>query len=200
MVQKTTHGFLDYITLCGSLCDPNTRDSFQLRRRFAFFNFCAMYDYVLIDTPPGYGSVHELAVHASDDIILPTDMSPISLSAVERFCSDFENRPGLSAVHCSILRNSVRPSGDPMQILPYFREKVKVRIAADSLAMDERVRLVTSSCRDFLNQPLPRRIVSQLTHIAVDLLHAERSRLQNAVADLCESESPGKRQLFRARV
>jgi cellulose biosynthesis protein BcsQ len=186
MVQKTADGLLDCITLCGSLCDPHTRDAFQLRKRISFFNFSAQYDYILIDTPPGFGGVHDLAIHASNDIILPTDLSPISLSAIERFCVDFDKRPELSTVHCSILRNCVKPSHDATHVLNRLRQRTKARVAPHSLAADERVRAATSGCCDFLAQRLPRRIISQLVHIAVDLLHADRVRLESTAADLSE--------------
>jgi len=191
LVQKTAHGFLDYITLCGSLCDHNARDAFQLRKRFEFFNFSARYDYILIDTPPGFGSVHELAIHASDHIILPTDLSPISLSAVERFCVDFDKRPGLSKVHCSILRNCVKPSGDAAHALNNCKEKMKTRVSPHSLAADDRIRAVSSGCGDFLAQTLPQRVLSQLVNISANLLHADRKRLILGAADLCEPVTGG---------
>jgi cellulose biosynthesis protein BcsQ len=188
MIQKTADSLLDCITLCGSLCDPTTRDAFQLRKRIVFFNFSAQYDYLFIDTPPGFGSVHDLAVHASDHIILPTDLSPISLSAIERFCVDFDKRPGLSTVHFSILRNCVKPSSDATVVLNCFKQEMKARVAPHSLAADEHVRTATSGCCDFLAQRLPRRIISQLMHIAVDLLRADRVRLDCAAEELCEQE------------
>jgi hypothetical protein len=188
LIQKTAHPMLDCITLCGSLCDPDSLDALQLSKRFVFFNFRARYDYLLIDTPPGFGSVHELAIHASDEILLPTDLSPISLSAIERFCVDFNKRPGLSAVRCSILRNCVKPSSDATQGLNCFKEKIKARVAPHSLAADERIRAVTSGCGDFLTQTLPPRIISQLVRIAVDVLHADRTRLDSVNADMCGPE------------
>jgi cellulose biosynthesis protein BcsQ len=189
LIQRTSHGLLDCISLCGTLCDQNTRDELHLRKRIAFFNFRAQYDYVLIDTPPGFGSVHNLAIHASDDIILPTDLSPISISAIERFCVDLDKRPGLSALRCSIVRNCVKLSSDAMpQVLNCLREKTKARVALHSLTADEGIRSITSGRGDFLTQTLPPRIVSQLVHIAVDVLRADRIRLKKADSDLREPE------------
>jgi cellulose biosynthesis protein BcsQ len=189
LIQRTSHGLLDCITLCGSLCDLNTRDAFHLRKRIAFFNFRSQYDYILIDTPPGFGSVHELAVHASDDVLLPTDLSPISLSVIERFCVDLDKRPGLSAPRCSILRNCVKPSSDATpQVLNRLREKTKARVALHSISADERIREITSANGDFLTQPLPSRIVSQLAHIAVDVLRADRIRLEGLDTELHEAD------------
>jgi hypothetical protein len=184
---------LEYMTLCSSLCDPETHDGFQLRKRFAFFNLSARYEYVLIDTPPGFGSVHELAINASDDIVLPTDLTPISLSVVERFCNDFESRPGISAVCCTVLRYFVRPSNDVYLGHAVIHEKIVSHIVPHFVAADERIRAVTSGCGDFLKQPLPRRIVSQLVLFAADVLHADRTRLEKAVDALCgpdDKETP----------
>jgi MinD-like ATPase involved in chromosome partitioning or flagellar assembly len=194
LLCKTSQDNLDYITLCGSLCDPETRDAFQLRKRFAFFNLRAHYEYVLIDTPPGFGPVHELAMHASDDIIVPTDLSPISLSAVERFCTELDKQPCPHAARCHILRHFLVATSDVDVV---FHKSIKGRISAHSLSAHDRVRAVTSGNPDFIKLPLPRSIVSQLVLIAADLLNADRTRLQNALAGLCgpdEIESQKDRQ------
>lgn len=198
MLCKTSKDNLDYITMCSSLCDPETRDAFQLRKRFAFFNLRARYEYVLIDTPPGFGPVHELAMHASDDIIVPTDLSPISLSAVERFCTELDRRPCLSAARCHILRHFLVSTSNEDIVL---QKKIKGRLSAHSLSAHDRVRAVTSGNPDFIKLPLPRSIVSQLALIAADLLTADRTRLQNAAAGLCgldetESQKDRKAMVF----
>jgi hypothetical protein len=182
MLCKTPQENLDYITLCGSLCDPNTRDAFQLRKRLAFFNIGALYDFVLIDTPPGFGPVHELAMRASDDIIVPTDCSPISLSTVERFCTELDRQPCQHAARCHILRHFLVAASNVDVVFP---KSIKGRLSAHSLSAHDRVRAVTSGRPDFLKSPLPGSVVSQLICIAADLLYADRSRLETAVTGLC---------------
>lgn len=185
LLRTTACKTLEYITLCDSLCDTSSRDVFQLRKRFEFFNFSSRYDYVLIDTPPGFGTVHELALHASDHIIVPTDLSPISLSVVKRFCAELDTRPCLSAVRCHILRHFLVPSTSAAHETSDLHRAVNGRISSHSLSAHDRIRTVTSGCPDFLELPLPRRIVSQLVLIAADLLNADRARLENAASGLC---------------
>ena len=188
VLRKTANGSLDCLTLCGSLCDPTTHDKFQLRKRFSFFKLTAQYDYVLIDTPPGFGAVHELALHASDDIIVPTDFSPISLSIVERFCAELDRRPRLSAVRCHILRHFLVASDTVSCECLTLQKTIKEKLYAHSLSAHDRIRTATSGCPDFLSLSLPRLIVSQLVSIASDLLHADRVLLENATTGLCGSE------------
>ncbi len=188
LLRATACKTLEYITLCDSLCDTSSRDVFQLRKRFEFFNFSSRYDYVLIDTPPGFGTVHELALHASDHSIVPTDLSPISLSVVKRFCAELDTRSSLSAVRCHILPHFLVPSTSTAHETAGLLKAVKGRISPHSLSAHDRIRAVTSGRADFLELPLPRRIVSQLVLIAAGLLNADRARLVNAAAGMCGPE------------
>jgi cellulose biosynthesis protein BcsQ len=188
LLCRTANDNLDCMTLCGSLCDPDSHDAFQLRKRFSFFKLGTQYDYILIDTPPGFGAVHELALNASDDIIVPTDLSPMSLSMVERFCAKLDGLPRLAAVRCHILRHFLVPSENTGYEYVTLQKIIKEKLYAHSLSAHARVRTATSGRPDFLKLALPRRIVSQLVAIAADLLHADRIRLENAAAGLCGPE------------
>jgi len=188
LLRKTTCSTLDYITQCSSLCDPNSRDPFQLCKRFGFFQLQSRYDYILIDTPPGFSNLLELALCASDDIIVSTDMSTISLSVVERFCADIERRSGLFTARCHILRYFINETTDePKEWTPLQKLK-KGRLSAHVLSADDHVRFLTSGCAEFLEQLLPAHIVLQCVNIAADLLFADRKRLEKASVDLCDAD------------
>ena len=132
--------------------------------------------------------MHELAIHASDDIILPTDLSPISLSVVQRFCADFDRRPGLSATRCHVLRHFLVPSKISPHAKAEVHNEIKSKLSAHSLGADESVRSATTECADFLKLPLPRHIVSQLVHIATDILHADHTVVESGAVHLCEKD------------
>jgi len=181
LLFKTTCNTLDYVTLCDSLCDWNTNDAFQLRKRFAFFNFLAWYDYIVIDTPPGFGKIHELAMNASDHIVLPIDLSWISISSIGKFFMDFQKGGQSPAKSYSILHNFVSLSvnnSHTKQLFPKTREN---HVLSHFLYSDEHVRAITSGRSNFLSQHVPKSIISQIIAMAVDILHADTGRLQSIV-------------------
>ncbi len=189
LLLKTAFENLNYITLCESFCDWNTNDTYQLSKRFAFFNFKADYDYVIIDTPPGFGKIHELAISVSDHIVLPIDLSSISVASVERFCLDLHKREHYQVKSYSILRNFVSRAVNAAQFNPLFHASLKNRVLSHSLSADERIRSITSGYCDFLSQYLPQHIVSQLFSMVLDLFQADPVNLAQACNKLCFKES-----------
>ncbi len=73
---------LSLITSSGDLTNDDLRDPFLLQKCIRFAKLGARFDFVLIDNGPGLDRVQQAALHASDLVFVPTELSHFAISGL----------------------------------------------------------------------------------------------------------------------
>lgn len=84
------------------------------------------FDFVVIDTPPQFSTLTKAALSASSAVVIPIDMSVMSIWAMEEL---IERAAGIHKPHFAILRNLVSRSASRIQSLSDSRLKEQLPIS-----------------------------------------------------------------------
>jgi chromosome partitioning protein len=81
-VRETQIENLSVVTAPTDLCNEDVKDPQQLKKCMQYSRFADRYDYVLIDNGPGLDRIQQAALHASDIVFVPTELSHFAISGV----------------------------------------------------------------------------------------------------------------------
>jgi chromosome partitioning protein len=93
------------------LCGLDIRDPYILQKIITFTGLHRYYDFVLIDNSPGIDIIQESAIHAADEIFVPTELSFFAVN-------------GLREMH-AILEDKFRDDCPITKIIPNFYRDTK---------------------------------------------------------------------------
>ena len=93
------------------LCGMDIRDPYLLQKTMTYTALHRYYDFVLIDNSPGIDILQESAIHAADEIFVPTELSFFALS-------------GLREMH-ALLKDKFRDDCSITKIIPNFYRDTK---------------------------------------------------------------------------
>jgi chromosome partitioning protein len=82
-IRPTTMPGLDLLPSCNELSNSDVRDTETLRKLFAFCQLSKRYDFVLIDNPPGMDKLQEAAICASDELLVPTELTHFAYNGIQ---------------------------------------------------------------------------------------------------------------------
>jgi cellulose biosynthesis protein BcsQ len=98
-VRKTGVPDVHIATASSGLVDGDVMDIMYLRRCLASCGLGRFYDFVLIDNAPGLGTLQMAAVHASDEIFVPTELRQFAVDGlVEMEKMLQENHPAAAPI------------------------------------------------------------------------------------------------------
>lgn len=101
-IRETGLKNLHIVTSQNGLGSSEVKDPFILQKTFLFSALYKFYDFILIDNGPGLDILQEAAIHASDEIFMPTELSYFAISGVRemhRILSDkFRNECYISKI------------------------------------------------------------------------------------------------------
>jgi chromosome partitioning protein len=80
--RKTNVANLSVVPSSSELCVSDIKDPYLLKKCFVYSHLEQMYDYVIIDNSPGMDILQESAIHASDEIFVPTELSQFALDGI----------------------------------------------------------------------------------------------------------------------
>jgi chromosome partitioning protein len=81
-IRKTSVTNLQVIPSSHELSVWDIRDPYLLQKCFMYLKIEQMYDFILIDNSPGMDIIQESAIHASDEIFVPTELSQFALNGI----------------------------------------------------------------------------------------------------------------------
>ena len=81
-VRKTDLHNLHIITSSKELCDSSVKDILHLKRHIDECGFERYYDYIIIDNAPGIDLLQASAIHASDEIFVPTELRQFAVDGL----------------------------------------------------------------------------------------------------------------------
>ncbi len=81
-VRKTDLHNLHTITSSKELGDSSVKDILYLKKHIEECGFERYYDYILIDNAPGIDSLQACAIHASDEIFVPTELRQFAVDGL----------------------------------------------------------------------------------------------------------------------
>jgi cellulose biosynthesis protein BcsQ len=81
-VRKTGVDNVHIATSSSGLADADVPDMLYLRRCLAACGLERFYDFILIDNAPGLGKLQMTAVHASDEIFVPTELRQFAIDGL----------------------------------------------------------------------------------------------------------------------
>lgn len=110
-IRETGLKNLHIVTSQSGLCSSEVKDHFILQKTFLFCALYKFYDFVLIDNGPGLDILQEAAIHASDEIFMPTELSYFAIN-------------GIQDIH-RIISNKFRNECYISKIIPNFYKNTK---------------------------------------------------------------------------
>ena len=81
-IQKTDIENLDLLPSSPELRNEDVRDTEQLKKAMLFEKIEARYGYVLIDNSPGLDRLQQAALHASNAVLVPTELSHFAIGGI----------------------------------------------------------------------------------------------------------------------
>lgn len=95
-IRETGVHNLHLITSESELCSAEVKDPFILQKTILYCALYRYYDFIIIDNPPGIDILQEVAIHAADEIFMPTELSYFAVNGIremhrmisERFCNE----------------------------------------------------------------------------------------------------------------
>jgi chromosome partitioning protein len=82
-IRPTAIPNLDILPSCNELSNSDIRDTQIIKKSLLFCQLNQRYDYVLIDNPPGMDKLQEAALHASDEVFVPTELTHFAFSGIQ---------------------------------------------------------------------------------------------------------------------
>ncbi len=82
-IRETGLKNLHIVTSQSGLCSTEVKDPFILQKTVLFCALYKFYDYILIDNGPGLDILQEAAIHASDEIFMPTELSYFAVNGIK---------------------------------------------------------------------------------------------------------------------
>jgi chromosome partitioning protein len=111
-VRKTEIPDLHIVTSSNGLCDADVHDLFFLKRVIAGCGLERFYDYVLIDNAPGLSQLQMVAIHAADEIFVPTELRQFAIDGLvemeEVLRRDYPQAPPISKIIPNFFRDTKR--------------------------------------------------------------------------------------------
>jgi cellulose biosynthesis protein BcsQ len=81
-IRKTELPGLHIVTSCSDLCNADAGDVFKLKSTLSVCNLERFYDYILIDNAPGLDRLQAAALHASNEIFVPTELKQFAVDGL----------------------------------------------------------------------------------------------------------------------
>ena len=81
-IQRTEIEKLDLLTSSPELRNEDVKDTEQLKKAMLFEKIESRYDYVFIDNSPGLDRLQQAALHASNSVFVPTELSHFAISGI----------------------------------------------------------------------------------------------------------------------
>jgi len=185
VIRKNAAPNLDVAALSTAWCDRGTSDPEHLRKRFRFFNLEAVYDFVIIDTPPGMGRVQEISIHAADEICVPTDLSMPSLRSLEKLLSALGSKMKLKIVPNFLLESP--GSAGPLDAL---QKRYPGRVVPLSIPHDQGFSSCLVPGETLFFSRIRRETAALCGRLAAELFPVDLKRMENAVDAECRSQQP----------
>ncbi len=111
-IRKTGLLNLHIVTSNSELCTNDIKDPYILQKTIVFCSLHRFYDFIFIDNPPGIDIIQEAAIHASDEIFVPTELSYFAingLSEMDKMLSDkFRGESYIQKIIPNFFRNTIR--------------------------------------------------------------------------------------------
>jgi chromosome partitioning protein len=111
-IRETGIANLHIITSPSELGSYDVKDPFILQKTFLFCSLSRFYDFVLIDNSPGIDLLQEAAIHAADEIFIPTELSFFAASGIKELSSllqsKFHNECPISKIIPNFYKNTKR--------------------------------------------------------------------------------------------
>jgi chromosome partitioning protein len=81
-IRKTSVANLSVVPSSHELAVWDVKDPYLLQKCFAYLKLERKYDFVIIDNSPGMDIIQESAIHASDEIFVPMELSQFALNGI----------------------------------------------------------------------------------------------------------------------
>lgn len=91
-IRETGIANLHVVTSQSELGSYDVKDPFILQKTFLYCTLYKYYDFVLIDNSPGIDLLQEAAIHAADEIFIPTELSYFATNGIKELHTLIENK------------------------------------------------------------------------------------------------------------
>jgi chromosome partitioning protein len=195
-VRKTAIADLHVVTAGADLCGADVKDRLFLRECFTACRLERFYDYVLIDNAPGVDMLQAAAIHAVDEIFVPTELRQFAVNGIAEMetvlTSRFPGTAPITRIIPTFYRDTRRQNSFYLALSKMFPGRVtQTAIPADSV-FDE---LITEGKILFLH-----RLHSKGAAYCLKLMHELFDLDEEAVwADMLEKRRQRMRDEARQR-
>jgi chromosome partitioning protein len=110
-IRESDLAHLHLITAPTQLCASDIRDPHILKKAITYTTLHRYYDFIIIDNSPGIDIIQENAIHAADEIFVPTELSFYAIN-------------GIREMH-AILADRFRDACNITKIVPNFFKNTK---------------------------------------------------------------------------
>jgi len=147
-IRKTSVANLTVVPSSHELSVWDIRDPFRLQKCFEYLKLDQFYDFLIIDNSPGMDIIQESAIHASQEIFVPTELSQFALNGIidmqEILTRRFRNECPITKIIPNFYRNIKSQDSFLLTLEETFPGKVtKTAIPFDSvfdtLAKEEKI-------------------------------------------------------------
>ncbi len=176
IIRKNAAPNLDVVALSTEWCDRRTTDPFHLKKRFRFFNLESVYDFVVIDTPPGMGHVQEISLRAADQVCIPTDLSALSLLSLHKVMA----AANLGS-NCKIVPIAPRETNQCRESLVALRKRYPGSVASFSIPCDEGFPLCVLPGAAPFYSLVSQKVALQCGRLAGNLFLVDQKKMENAI-------------------
>jgi chromosome partitioning protein len=134
--RKTNVANLHVVPSTGELCANDIKDPLVLQKCFAYSRLERFYDYAIIDNSPGMDILQEAAIHASNEIFVPTELSQFALDGISEMQDLLSRRFGDEHVLSKIIPNFYRSVKAHDTFIRAFTERFPGKVTATWIPFD----------------------------------------------------------------
>lgn len=199
-VRKTSVDGLHVITSPRDLSTQDVQDELFLRRCMAACDLGRYYDYVLIDNAPGIDRLQICAMHAADELFVPTELRQFAVDGIvemERMLREnYPDAAPITKVVPNFYRNTKRQNSFLLALNRLFPGRVTRTVVPVDQVFDE---LITENKVLFLHRLFSRGAAYylKLVHELFDL--QEETVWENMIAKRRKRMSDEARERFYSR-
>jgi len=127
-IRKTEISNLSVLPGSKHLRNGDVKDTYLLKKCIKYCMLNRFYDYVLIDNKPGLDLLQESALHASDEIFVPTELSTFALHGISELqktlLEKFPNDGLISKIIPNFYRNTKQQNAHLLSLKTLFPQRV----------------------------------------------------------------------------
>ncbi|HUI91195.1 MAG TPA: ParA family protein [Chitinivibrionales bacterium] len=127
-IIKTSLTNLSVVPSCSELCASDIKDPFLLKKCFVYSALDHLFDFILIDNSPGMDLLQESSIHASNEIFVPTELSPFAINGIcemrDMLTRRFPDGCSISKIIPNFYRNTKSHDAAIFDLEEYFPGKI----------------------------------------------------------------------------